>query len=82
MEKIQIGEVIKLNNNKEYMCACEVQKDNFNYVYLITKTKPIEIVFAKYDISSDDELILIGNQKEKLEVLELFKNQIINIKDL
>ena len=36
MEKINIGELIKLENNKEYICYYELELDNINYLRLLT----------------------------------------------
>lgn len=78
MDNIEFGKVVKLSNNKEYACACVAEKNDITYLYLVTTTKPTEVVFAKYNKGNETELTLIGNKKEKLEVYELFKDKIIN----
>ena len=77
MEKDKVGDLIKLENGKEYVCAMEIKDNNFNYLYLITKTKPIEVKFEKYNPKEDmGSIILIGEKKEKQYILNLFQNKI------
>ena len=40
------GQIVKLNNDKEYIVIKKVSAHNFNYVYLITNDKPIEFMIA------------------------------------
>lgn len=40
------GQIIKLDNNKEYMVVKRVSIHNIKYVYLMTTAKPLEIVIA------------------------------------
>lgn len=77
MEKIKVGELLKLENDKEYICFYELEDNNTNYLYLATPTKPIEVKFAKYKINeNNDSLIIIGNKQEKKYVYNLFKQKI------
>ena len=43
---INVGEVIKLSDEKEYVVVNKMSLHNINYVYLMTTTKPIEILIA------------------------------------
>lgn len=74
--KIETGEIITLDNNKEYIC-CSTINDNGNYyLYLISNFKPLEVVFAKQLIEDDSSYVTIINKKEEKEyVLKLFQEQ-------
>ena len=43
---INVGEVIKLSDEKEYVVVNKMTLHNINYVYLITTNKPTEILIA------------------------------------
>lgn len=77
MEKIKIGESIKLDNNKEYVCFFELEDSGVNYLYLVTQTKPVEVKFAKYRFDDGtDSITIIGDKKEKQAVFEMFQKYI------
>ena len=40
------GQIVKLNNDKEYIIIKKINAHSFNYVYLITSDKPIEFLVA------------------------------------
>ena len=61
--KIENGEIIELDNEKEYICVARLEDNGINYLYLLSNFKPIEI---------------INNDEEKRHVLELFDNIIKN----
>lgn len=69
--KLIDGEIIELDDNKEYIVLKQINHNNINYVYLMTNSKPIEVMFAK---QMDDELELIIDDKELKEVMDLFIN--------
>jgi len=70
--KVENGEIIKLDNGKEYICFSSLEDKGTNYIYLISNFKPLEIRFAK--VFDDESLEIINNQEEKQKVFELFKN--------
>lgn len=74
MEKLEFGETFTLENNKEYT-VFNVLSDNGNdYVYLISTSKPIEILIAREIIKENGiDLAIITKEEEKLRLLELFK---------
>ena len=77
MEKIKVGELLRLENDKEYICFYELEDNGTNYLYLATQTKPIEVKFAKYKINeNNDSLTIIGNKAEKKYIYDLFKQKI------
>lgn len=67
--KLTDGEIIELDDNKEYIVLKQEKYNNINYVYLITSSKPIEVMFVK---QIDDELELVVDEKELKEVMNLF----------
>lgn len=73
--KIQAGEVIKLDNNKEYICFSTITDQNIDYVYLMSNFKPLEIKFAK-QLNDDGKIkiSIISNPEEKKMVLKLFQD--------
>ena len=76
MDKLQIGETAVLENGKEYMCFFETEDNGNSYAYLMTKQKPIEIVFAKQIINSGELLLeIVEEQKEKEQLLSIFQKQ-------
>ena len=73
--KLEVGELITLDNNKEYVCFSEINDNGIDYVYLISNFKPIEIRFAIEKTNNNDvELEIINNQEQKQYVYNLFLN--------
>ena len=74
--KIETGEIITLDNNKEYICFSTLNHEGKDYVYLMSNFKPIEIMFAieKYD----SKIEIIGDPELKEKVLNLFKQKAVN----
>ena len=54
---INIGQVITLDNNKEYMVLNKTNLNNINYVYLETINKPTEILIAT-EVNVDGNITL------------------------
>ena len=79
---IEEGQLIKLDNNKEYVIVNKLELHNINYVILMTSSKPLEILIAteKFEngnivleeIKDNDELdyvlsrLTINNNDENL----------------
>lgn len=74
--KINEGEIIQLDNNKEYICFSTISVQNDYYVYLISNFKPLEVKFAK-EISDGDSVSLeiINDQNQKKKLLKLFTDK-------
>lgn len=74
--KINEGEIIQLDNNKEYICFSTISDQNEYYVYLISNFKPLEVKFAK-EISDGDSVSLeiINDQNQKKKLLKLFTDK-------
>ena len=45
--RIEEGQIIELEDNKEYMVLKVLEYNNETYVYLVTSSKPIEVLFRK-----------------------------------
>ena len=74
--KVETGEIITLDNNKEYICFSTITHEGVDYVYLLSNFKPLEIRFAKQTIENDSAyLTIINNRAEKEMVLKLFQSQ-------
>lgn len=76
MEKLKSGEIIELNNNKEYIVFSQLVHDGVDYVYLMSNFKPLEIKFAK-QFFKDNQLMVeeVSDSKLKKDLLELFQNK-------
>ena len=70
------GEIISLENGKEYIIFSKIEEKGVNYLYLMSNFKPIEIMFAieKYDSNIE----IIGDPELKEKVLNLFKQKAVN----
>ena len=51
---MQVGQIVKLNDNKEYIIINKMNLHNINYVYLMTNSKPLEIMIATEKLVSGD----------------------------
>lgn len=54
---MNIGQVVKLDDNKDYMILNKMNLHNINYVYLITINKPTEMLVVT-EIVQDGEIVL------------------------
>ena len=54
---MNIGQIVKLDDNKEYMVLNKMNLHNINYVYLITITKPTEMLIATEN-NQDGNIVL------------------------
>lgn len=71
--KLEVGELITLDNNKEYVCFSKINDNGIDYVYLISNFKPIEIRFAIEKINDNNiELEIINDKDQKKYVYNLF----------
>lgn len=72
---IEQGQIVLLEDNKEYICVQNIIKDNENFLYLVSNFKPLEVRFAKQIQNSNDfSLEIINNKDQKIELLKLFQN--------
>ena len=63
---MNVGQVVKLDDNKEYMVLEKINLHNINYVYLITMNKPIEMLVATE--SNQDGKIILEEVKDNDEL--------------
>ncbi len=71
--KLENGEVITLDDGKEYIVFNSILKEGVNYVFLISNFKPVEICFAKEIIDGENiSLEIINDQKQKEELMKYF----------
>lgn len=70
------GEVIILDDNKEYIVVKRIECNNINYIFLMTAVKPISIVIAKEEIAEDGTISLepVANPEEAEYVISRFTN--------
>lgn len=54
---LEIGQIVNLNNNKEYIVINTMDLHNIKYVFLISNSKPLEIVIGTEKIK-DGNVIL------------------------
>lgn len=54
---LKAGQIVKLSDNKEYMVINRMDIHSINYVYLMTTSKPLEIVIAT-EKEKDGKVIL------------------------
>lgn len=63
---LEIGEIIKLGDNKEYIVINTINLHNIRYVFLITNSKPLEILIATEKIVDED--IVLEEVKDNSEL--------------
>lgn len=54
---INIGQVVKLDDNKEYIVLNKMNLHNINYIYLVTIEKPTEILIATEKVENDNVML-------------------------
>lgn len=73
--KLTDGEVIKLSNNKEYICVKTIVIEGKDYLILMGNFRPLEIKFAEQILDGTKiNIRIVENQEEKVKLLEIFKN--------
>ena len=74
MEVITVGEIILLDNQKEYICVRKIIDDGKPYLFLMSNFKPLEIKFAREVIEGDViSVTIIGDHEEKQRLFALFQ---------
>lgn len=69
--KLNDGQIITLDDEKDYVVLKQKMYKNNNYIYLMTTTKPIEVMFVKKE---NNELNLVIDEDELKIVMNLFVN--------
>lgn len=75
---LEVGEIVKLDNNKEYIVVNAISLHNLRYVFLISNFKPLDIVIAIEKIK--DEKIVLEEVKNNDE-LDYILSQFVLTKD-
>lgn len=81
--EIEKGEIITLDNNKQYLCFGRAKaKNQKQYLYLMTITEPVEICFGEEIIDETGSRVrVLGNREEKYIALEALKEQAVKQQD-
>lgn len=69
--KLEIGELITLENNKEYICIKKTTFEGKDYVYLVSNFKPLEIRFAEESIENKEVYVTVVEDAD-------LKNKLLN----
>lgn len=51
---LEVGEIVKLTEDKEYIVINAINLHNVRYVFLISNFKPLDIVIATEKIKAED----------------------------
>lgn len=63
---LEVGEIVKLDNDKEYIVVNIMNLHNIRYVFLISNFKPLDIVIATEKIKDED--IVLEEVKDNTEL--------------
>lgn len=75
---LQAGEKVKLNNGKEYVVVNRLNLHNVIYIYLITNSKPVEILIVTEKLVNGEIVLDEVKDNEELDyVLKEFSNNSI-----
>lgn len=75
---LEIGEIVKLNKDKEYIVINVIDLHNARYVFLISNSKPLDIVVATEKINGED--IILEEVKDNNE-LDYILSQLVFTKE-
>ena len=76
---MNIGQIVKLDDNKEYIIVDKLNFHNVNYVYLITNSKPLEIMIAVEKVK--DGKIILEEVKDNNELDYVLSQFALNSSD-
>ena len=72
--KLEDGQIVTLDNNKDYIIVKQVEFESETYMYLITAKKPIEVMIVKAQYINDKTILSIVDSEEELEkIINLFE---------
>lgn len=63
---LEVGEIVKLSNDKEYIVVNTMNLHNIRYVFLISNFKPLDIVIGTEKIVDED--IVVEEVKDNTEL--------------
>lgn len=64
---VEVGQLIKLSDNKEYVVVNKMPLHNINYVYLMTNSKPLEIMIATEKLVNGDIVLEEVKSNDELD---------------
>ena len=73
---MNVGQIVKLNDDKEYMILNKTNLHNINYVYLVTINKPTEILIATESNQNGD--IVLEEIKDNDELDYVLSQFVLN----
>lgn len=77
---LNIGQIITLDNNKEYMILNKMNLHNVNYYYLVTIKKPTEILVVTE--SKNDNNYVLEEIKDNDELDYVLSQLILNTNEI
>jgi len=76
MGKLQFGQTAFLDNDEKYTCIANIEKDDKDYVFLISLKKPPVIKVARQDLENGNLfLTIIKDENKKNELLRIYKEK-------
>ena len=76
---LEVGEIVKLNNNKEYIVINTLYLHNIHYIFLVSNFKPLEVVIATEKIREDN--IVLEEIKDNAELDYILSRFVLTKKD-
>ena len=74
MERLNIGEVVTIEGDKEFICFHRIEDNGKSYVYMMSNFKPVEVFFAEEIIDGEQlRLEKVVSQEVKMRLMNLFK---------
>lgn len=64
---IEVGQIVKLSDDKEYIVVNKMTLHNVNYVFLVTNSKPLEIMIATEKLVNGDIVLEEIKSNEELD---------------
>lgn len=73
MNKLEVGEVVTLDNGEEYICFEKIEQEGTTYVFIMSNFTPLKInVAIEEEENGEIKLTYVKDQKKKEELLKLF----------
>ena len=74
MKRLDIGETIVLEDQKEFICFQRIQDEGKEYVFMMSNSKPLEVFFAE-EIQEGDTMRLekVADPEKKRRLMQLFR---------
>lgn len=68
---LEVGDLITLNNNMEYLVMKQIDYNNNKYLYLISKDGISDIMICAYE---NENLDIVKDEELFIKLLSLFNN--------